>query len=204
MSRLRIAPIVEGHGEYHAIRILLHRIWYELVSPQGKSAIEILRPIRRPRSRLVQEQELGRAVRLAASKLKVKGDCHSEHCLILILLDAESDPPCQLAPQLLANASERSGGIDVCCILANVEYETWFVGAADSLGGDLDLPERIPQTPEQDRSGKGWIQRYFKRPRYSETVDQPALTSRMDLDKSRARCPSFDKLCRELEARCRD
>lgn len=33
------------------------------------------------------------------------------------------------------------------------------------------------------------------------TVDQPAMTSHMDLHLARERSPSFDKLCRELERR---
>ena len=31
MSRLCVAPIVEGHGDDRAIRILLQRIWSELL-----------------------------------------------------------------------------------------------------------------------------------------------------------------------------
>ena len=31
MSRLRVAPIVEGHGESYCIRILLERVWGELL-----------------------------------------------------------------------------------------------------------------------------------------------------------------------------
>ena len=46
MSRIRIAPIVEGHGETEAIRPLLRRIWTELL---GGEYADILKPIRRPR-----------------------------------------------------------------------------------------------------------------------------------------------------------
>ena len=42
-----------------------------------------------------------------------------------------------------------------------------------------------------------WVADRFKG-HYSETVDQPALTAKMDLDLCRERSPSFDKLCREL------
>ena len=91
----------------------------------------------------------------------------------------------------------------VACILANVEYETWFVAAAESLRDFLDFPADATnlQAPEKARSGKGWVQRHFKGPKYSQTLDQPRLTARMDLGLCRARSPSFDKLCRELEAR---
>jgi hypothetical protein len=36
---------------------------------------------------------------------------------------------------------------------------------------------------------------------YKKTVDAPAFVQAMDLAECRANCPSFDKLCRELEAR---
>ncbi len=42
---LRVAVIVEGHGEDGAIRPLLERIWYELLGGDG---LDVLRPFRRP------------------------------------------------------------------------------------------------------------------------------------------------------------
>lgn len=91
-------------------------------------------------------------------------------------------------------------------VFAEIEYETWFVAAAESLGGFLEVGDRpIPENPEAQRAGKGWIQEYYSRPgrSYSEPVDQPAMTASMDLSLCRRRSPSFDKLCRELEQRLR-
>ena len=91
-------------------------------------------------------------------------------------------------------------------LVRSVEYETWFVAAADSLRERLSLAadEQVPENPEESRTGKGWIQRHFRRKdqSYSPTVDQPSLTTKMDLTLCRRRSPSFDKLCRELEKRC--
>jgi hypothetical protein len=93
----------------------------------------------------------------------------------------------------------------VSCVLAIVEYETWFVAAADSLRDFLDIPhtDTVPEAPEPRRSGKSWIERRFRGTKYSETVDQPKMTAAMDLPLCRQRSPSFDKLCRELEKRLR-
>jgi hypothetical protein len=94
--------------------------------------------------------------------------------------------------------------IDVFCVIANIEYETWLIAGADSLGNYLDLSQdrKLPHDPEARRLGKAWIQQRFrKKARYSPTADQPAMTSRMDLRLARERSPSFDKLCRELEKR---
>jgi hypothetical protein len=140
-------------------------------------------------------------VDLAARKLAAahpRLDCD----LILVLIDADEDPPCTLAPKLRSLVSRTD--VDVAFVCANPEYETWFVAAAESLTAFL----RVSATstaghPEAERLAKGWIQRHFRRPKYSETVDQAAMTAQMDLGLCRDRCPSFDKLCRELEDRNR-
>ena len=198
MSRLRVAPIVEGHGEYNAVRTLLERVWCELL---GGAFIEVLRPIRRPRSKLVKKDELIKAVKLAALKLHTE-PISVDPRLILVLIDADTDAPCVKGPELLSYAQDGRRDFDTACVLANVEYETWFVAAADSLRKYLTLPapDELPEEPEQSRLGKGWVKRHF-RGNYSETIEQPAMTATMDLASCRERSPSFDKLCRDLEQR---
>ncbi len=203
MTALRIVPIVEGHGEVAAVRHLLNRIWYELLEGD---ALEILQPIRQPRFSLVKPDDLLRAVRLARLKLREGRRNESEGGevseFVLLLIDAEEDAPCLLAPRLVEMVRNEEPEVDFACVLATPEYETWFVCAAESLGGHLALPnaDTIPANPETTRSKKAWLQRYF-RGTYSPTVDQPRLTAAMDLALCRERCPSFDKLCRELETR---
>ena len=121
--------------------------------------------------------------------------------LILILLDADDDLPCELGPKVLQLAYSARSDHNISCVIANVEYETWFVAAADSLSQFLSLKEgeSAPTDPESDRCGKGWIKTRFQGIKYSKTVDQPKLTAHMDLSMCRRRCPSFDKLCRDLE-----
>lgn len=199
MGRLRIAPIVEGHGEYEAIRTLLTRIFFDLL---GGERLDVARPIRLPRSKILNENELElrRALELAALKLNESQD--GWPAMVLILIDADTDLPCVVGPQLLEAANRIRPDLAVSAVLANVEYETWFVGAAESLQNDLDLSQGPPpENPEATRSGKGWVESRFRGTKYSETVDQPAMTARMDLALCRRRCPSFDKLCREIQKR---
>ncbi len=66
MNQLRVAPIVEGHGEFNAVRTLLQRIWTELL---GGEFIDVLQPVRQPRSQLVKKDGLLKAVGLAVNKL---------------------------------------------------------------------------------------------------------------------------------------
>jgi hypothetical protein len=121
--------------------------------------------------------------------------------LILVLIDADTDCPKELAPPLLKAVVSSAGTENVAVVLPKVEYETWFVAAAESLGGYLLLdPEQpVPGQPEQAGCGKGWIEHRFRGAKYSETLDQPSMTAAMDLRLCRQRSPSFDKLCRELE-----
>jgi hypothetical protein len=81
-----------------------------------------------------------------------------------------------------------------------MEYEAWFLAAAESLRGRrgiaLDMP--IPPRPESIRDAKGWLSEQMGRNRrYEETSDQAALTAIFDLDAAR-RAHSFDKLYREV------
>jgi hypothetical protein len=198
LSRLWVFPIVEGHGEDSSIRILLQRIWVELL---GGAHVEVLKSVRENKLKLVKAEELERPLNLGVSKLRTRS--LEDPAMILILLDADSDLPCILGPQLLTVARKIRADADVSCVIANVEYETWFVAAAESLSKFLDLSKdsAVPDHPERTRQGKGWVQKRFRGISYSPTVDQPAMTRAMDLTLCRQRSPSFDKLCRELKAR---
>ena len=197
-----ILPIVEGHGEVEAVPILLRRIAETFLSGVY---LDIRKPIRIPRSKLVKADELARAVTLAVRKMQGAGDGRGA---VLVLLDGDGEAPCILGPRLLAVAHEHHPDADVVAVVAHLEYETWFVAAAGSLveHGKLVLQEgeTLPEDPEGRSLRKAWVDRHMRdrRSRYSETIDQPRFTNCMDLVACRSRSPSFDKLCRELEKRC--
>ena len=200
VSRLRIVPIVEGHGEQRAVRILLDRIWRELIHGDY---IDVLTPIRQRKAALTgKPPALSRALDLAMGKL-ANPDLKPTPAIILILVDADKDLPCRLGPELLQLARSTRSDADIACVIANIEYESWFVAAAESLKDYLEFQPNdvLPVNPEQNRLGKAWISRRFRGVKYSETVDQPKLTARMDLVEARAHSASFDRLCRELERR---
>jgi hypothetical protein len=197
MSRINVAPIVEGHGEQKsAIRTLVTRTWTEVL---GGDYANVLRPIRIPRSKLVTSDGLLNAIDLAALKL---GEIRSgDRSLILVLFDADEDLPCVLAPKLMEVIHGARAHLDVALVLANPEYETWFAAAAESLTAFFDLSVAAP-SPDPERSGqrKGAVRRWM-RGQYSETIDQVRLTTAMDLRLCRTRAKSFDKFCRELARR---
>lgn len=192
---LRVLPIVEGHGEVGAVPPLVRRICGELF---GAYDTEVLQPLRQPKTRIVSPGNLQRYTEIAANKLRAARP--AAHGLVLVMVDADDDLPCLLGPALLASARAGCGDQGVACVIANVEFETWFVAAAASLGDYLRItPDDAPEAPEAQRLRKKWVEDRFKGVRYSETLDQPRLAAKMDLNLCRARSPSFDKLCRELE-----
>lgn len=188
----RIAIIVEGHGEVDAVPILLRRI-VQRVSPGTE--LDLPRPIRVPRNKVVREEELERAVGLAAARAEADG-------AILVLLDADRDCPARLAPRLLARALAARSDRNIRVVLAKMEYEAWFLAAAASLAGQAGIDENIapPGDPEAVRDAKGWLSARMPRGlAYRETLHQARLSATFDLDLARA-APSFDKLWRDVSA----
>jgi hypothetical protein len=79
--------------------------------------------------------------------------------------------------------------------------ENWFLAGAESLRGERDLPDDLtaPADPEVVRGAKEWIAtRMPAGRRYSETVDQPALTRSLDLALARGRSASLYKCWRDV------
>lgn len=198
MSSLLVAPIVEGHGEVRAIGILLRRIG-EVLFPG--SYVDTIPAIRVPKDKMMKELDLSRAIALASLKLEEKR-LTNWRTTILILRDADDEPACELGPALLAKARVLNPGVDVTCVIAVTEFETWFAASPESLTKFLRIEqEDATIDPESSRRGKNWIKQRFLRPRYSETVDQPKMTAHLDLQLCRERSPSFEKLVRELSLR---
>jgi hypothetical protein len=104
---------------------------------------------------------------------------------ILVLLDADDDPACELAPELLRRAVAARPDRPVGVVLAVREYEAWFLAAAASLRGKRGLPDDLASAAnaESIRDAKGWLDERMPR-RYSPTTDQPALTAVLDLDQA--------------------
>lgn len=198
---LRVVPIVEGRGEPEAVRLLLYRIWTELL---GRTFVRVERPIRHPRDALVSEDGivLRNAATYARNRLLASATepFAFETRLVLLVVDADKACPATLGPAVLRRLQAHVGpDVPAACVLAKRRYETWLVGGSDDM---LDVfgGVSIPDEPEEVNAGKRWVAEHLvDRPSYKETVDQARLTNRMNLAKCRERCPSFDKLCRELE-----
>jgi hypothetical protein len=188
-----VVPVVEGHGEVRALPILLRRIG-QRIDPER--FIDVRQPIRGHRSKLTRRSEAERFLQLAVQKLG------HEKGSVLVLIDADDDCAATLGPELVQVCQDLRPGLPVSVVLAVMEYEAWFLAAAQSLRGCRGLPDDLdpPDSPESFRDAKGWIQsRRIDGLAYGETTDQPALTAIFDLDQARATSASFDKLWRDVE-----
>jgi len=84
-----------------------------------------------------------------------------------------------------------------------MEYEAWFVAAAESIAGrrDIAASATAPENSEGIRDAKGWISNQMPPGRsYRETLDQAKLTATFDMKIARERAPSFAKLWRDVAA----
>lgn len=176
-------PIVEGHAETESIPVLLRRIAPEL---------EVARPFRIKRSRIAKPEEIERAILLAVQD-------RTNPTSILVLVDADDDCPATLGPALLSRCQSTTH-LPVAVVLANRELEAWFLGGVESLRGRRGIVADAAWRgdPEEPRDAKGRLERLMAGRSYVSVDDQPALMRHLDLELARARCPSLDKLLRDL------
>jgi hypothetical protein len=193
MPIVKIAPIVEGHGEVEAVPILIRRI-AQLIKTDF--IVSVLPPLRVPANRLLKAGEIERTVNFAARKIGGRGGI-----LVLIDCDWAECCPAQDGPKLLERALSVHKDLPIAVVLAKQEFEAWFLAAAESLRGKRGLPWDLqpPKDPENIRGAKEWLSKKMISERvYSETTDQPALTAEFDMDL--ARCAgSFDKCFRDIQ-----
>jgi hypothetical protein len=204
---LYIAPIVEGQTEVGCIERLLQRIWTELLTALIR--LQVLPPSRGKRDAQVNPDgpDLAEKIGEAHAKLaqRLRRD-PSGRGLLLLLLDAEGDCPANLGPQLLEAARRIRGDVDISCVLAKRMLENWIVAGASTLAGVNELPDPLPARDQfEKRSGVAWLGAQLrsrnKSRKYKKTADAEAIVHAMDLKECQANAPSFEKLCRELQAR---
>jgi Domain of unknown function (DUF4276) len=187
---ITIASVVEGDGEVRALPKLLQRIAADL----GIVSLRTPQPHRRPRGSLIRDGGIETAVDAAAVRVIGLGG-------VLVLLDADDDCPADLAPRLLQRARAARQDKRIAVVLANREFEAWFLAAAPSLAGQHEFGTGLtrPTNPEAARDCKGLLSE--ARPKghpYKETVDQAPLASAFDMKMARQYSGSFDKFYREV------
>jgi hypothetical protein len=193
---IAVASIVEGDGEVTALPILLRRM-NDWKSPAAR--VEPLKPIRVRRDRFLnKDDEFRKQLLLAAAKCGDGG-------WILIVLDADDDCPAERSADVQRRARSIVPHRRVSVVMANREFEAWFIAASPSLSGfrGFTLLNEAQTDAETHRDAKGWLERQMSGS-YSVMRDQPAFAARFDLDQAFAGSRSFRKLCTEWQKHVQD
>ena len=189
----QIVPIVEGHGELHAIPVLIHRI---LETTGAAASVQVLKPVREHRGTLLRPGGIERLAQ--ARRRKAKGDAR-----ILVVLDADDDCAATVGPQLQHRLEQEIGAQGGAVVLAVREYENWLISDAPAISSDNAFRDNIREqsNPEAVRDAKRWLSDRTRTRRYSydPTIHQARLSALVDISVVRQRCPSFDKFWREVE-----
>lgn len=200
-----IAPVVEGDTETGCVERLLQRIWVELLAAPVR--LQVVVPSRGSRASLVHPNRPDLAEKIEEARTKLVPHLRKDptsRARILVLLDADNDCPAELAPRLLTAAKSHHADADIACVLAKRMFENWLVGGASALAGVNGLPDPLPARAHfEDRSGSKWLADQLRAGnptrKYDKIADGLAFVRRFSLQECRGNCPSFDKLCRELE-----
>ena len=183
--------IVEGHGEVDSLPTLCRRIGSAFID---HSRIRVSRPFRISRDKIVKPGELERAVEFLRYRVGEDG-------LIILLLDADDDCPLKLSREL---RSRISPDIRLSVVIANREFESWFLAGITSLRGKHGIKKDASFTndPEAVRDAKSEISKLMIDGRcYGPTRDQSALAKELDIVEA-IRARSFRKLKEEIEKYC--
>ncbi len=105
--------------------------------------VEIPRPVRILKQRLLRPQEVERAVDLISRKA-------GPNCALPVLLDAEQDCPAVPAPQLPARVASAVAHVPSAVVLAKREFEAWFVAAVECLRGIRGIAAELSASPDQE------------------------------------------------------
>lgn len=188
---IAIASIVEGDGEVSALPVLLRRLSDWLPASEYPQPLP---PIRVRRDRFLnRDDEFRKQLLLAANKCGEQG-------WILVVLDADDDCPATLAATVYQRAQQYVAHRRLSVVIANREFEAWFIAAARSLDGyrGFHVPQVVVDA-EVPRDAKGWLRRHIDGGVYSEVLDQPAFAAAIDLEQAFDNSRSFRKLCKEWQ-----
>ncbi len=204
-----IIPIVEGYGEERAVPRLVQR-WLRhrrfdrhfdvrdtAINAKGSGALKASYDKRR---------HVGIEHYVEAA-LRGRPDA------ILVVLDADDEcidrsAATGLGPDLLARARQVAPHVPLAVVVANREYEAWFLASLTSLRAKGLVPPaaRLPEplTPETPRDCKGLIEKLVGH-RYEERFHQHKLTGGLTFSpRASLRSPSYGKLLRDLERLTRE
>jgi hypothetical protein len=105
---------------------------------------------------------------------------------VVVVLDADADPSCQLGPQLAARSAKVSR-VPVVVAVAEPKFEAWLVASAETLGlpGLTYVEARDPET---------MIKNALAPAKYVKPTWQPRLAHKVDVTLAASRRPCLARL----------
>lgn len=197
---LRVFCVVEGHGDVAAYPILIRRIAGELY---GEYDVEVERPFRLPKDKMLAAEEILPVLEFGEARLLER--CREgDKKLLLITRDADDECPVTIASSIWAVASQLATADHCRVVVANEEFESWFLAGVRALDGHRDCRNPLPEYADADaiRSPKGAFERSILKPArsYSETVDQPKFAALISLEEeAQQRSRSLRRLASVIE-----
>ncbi len=190
-----VAPIVEGQGEVLAVPPLLQRLHRHI---GGSERLNVNQPIRVKAPKFLHDPtEQERMLVLAAAKAR------QARGIVLILLDGDARTdtrcPAELGPRLLATSRQVAPDVPALVVLAEQEFESWFLAAAPSLRGQFGIPSGFAPTQRQmgRRDAKGQLNAVMAGG-YDPIQHQALLARAMNIDLAARGNASFARLCNRL------
>ena len=121
---------------------------------------------------------------------------------MLIVLDADTDCPVELARELAARVRVLDSVVPAAIVASNSAFEAWFLADLESIAGKcvkgrvlIPAGVRRPEDPDEVRNAKSALSALTaKGTTYRETTHQPSLASMIDIDLVRERSRSFRRL----------
>lgn len=181
-----VQTIVEGIGEVQAIPLLFRR----LAGVAGVHDLQIATPIRYSRHDIVA----GLGAERAAGVARARGADS-----LVVVFDADDDCPVEAARAAAGHFASVAPDLASWVVVADREYETWFLGAIDSLRGrrGISADAASHDAPESPRDAKGELTWRMDGSRvYSPRGDQPAFTALFAMDSAYRNCRSFRRMAK--------
>lgn len=180
---VRIASVVEGHGEVQGLPRMIQRIAQERYG----SYVDAPKPHRVPRANMVRRpEELQNAVRLQAARFEKRLGG------VIVLADSDDDDPGELRRALQETVETSGASRPVVATVAVREYEAWFLAGIESLRshGAIRDDATYEGDPEQPRNPKQRLEELMDES-YGSVRHQVAFNMHLDLDLAAGRSPSF-------------
>ncbi len=166
--------VVEGRGDAIAVPILLRSILADqgMFDPCGKPVACL------GRTKATRAGGIEKFVGVVAARPGSVG--------ILIVLDGNDDPVCELGPALAERAGQASRGKPVFVVLAEPTFEEWIVASADTQDIELEF--------DRNHHPVALIKAALGETKYTKPIWQPRLASRICITLAEARSLSFARL----------